>query len=155
MNDFYRLWTRSVVAALFVCVCGDRLCSLLKLREIVLSCSIKTETEICLGCIHCPSCFHTERWTESVFFTAAGRNRVRSSHSHTHTFSPSWELLSIISVTLFVLTEHSHQLLRSVCLQELRLSEMRKEKIGAVQGEIEHSSCSVCPHTHTHRVSLS
>ncbi len=105
-----------------------------------------------LRCFYCHSRFQPEKWTENVLFIAAGRSRVRSAHSHSFTLLGAAQYHRCHPV---LLTEHLHQLLRSVLLQKLRLSEMRKEKIEPVQGEIKHSSCSVCVHTGTHTFSQS
>lgn len=150
MTDFSVLWT-CLTILLCVCVCQGYLRSLLQQRRFSF-CSIKWQkirTEI-LPCIcfrvGCHGGFQPEKWAKNVFFIAAGRSRVRSAHSHAFTHLGAVQYHQCHRV---LLTDHLHQSLRSVCLRGLCLSEMRKEKIGPVQGEIKLSSCSVCVHTHT------
>lgn len=71
---------------------------------------------------------------------------------HSHSLSRSRELFSFILVAAFLLTDHLHQALRSARLRGRSLSEMRKEKIRPVWGEIKLCSCSVCLLTQTHTV---
>lgn len=95
--------------------------------------------------------FNQIKWAKTVFFVVAARGRVWSTHSHTFTHLGAVQFHQCHHV---LLTDHLHQPLRSACLRERCLSEMRKEKIGPVQGEMELSSCSVCVHTDTHTVCL-
>lgn len=88
----------------------------------------------------------TEKWAKNVLYIAAGEGRVRAAHSHTFTHLGAVEYHQCHCI---LLTDHLHQSLRSVRLHGLCLREMRKGKIGPVQGEIKLSSCSVrlCAHT--------
>ena len=71
---------------------------------------------------------------------------MRATHSHTFTHLGVVEYHQCHCI---LLTDHLHQSLRSVRLHGLCLREMRKGKIGPVQGEIKLSSCSVRLCTHT------
>lgn len=119
-------------------MCQGRLCSSLKHFYFLL---FKSETDI-LPCLGRHGCFQPE----NVLFIAAGWSRVRSAHSHTFTHLGAVQYHRCHCV---LLTDHLHQSLRSVCLRGRYVSEMRKEKIGPVQGEIKLSSCSECVCVHS------
>lgn len=93
-----------------------------------------------------------EMFTKNVFFVVKAKGRVRATHSHAFMHLGAVQFQQCHRV---LLTDHLHQLLRSACLREYRLSEMRegKDRAGAGRDKIQQQLC-VSPHRHTHTHSL-
>lgn len=131
----------------WLCVPRLTLFSFKAVRIFCLLSKIKTEILFPFICfrVGCQT-FQPEKWAKNVFYIAAEEGRVRATHSHTFTHLGVVEYHQCHCI---LLTDHLHQSLRSVRLHGLCLREMRKGKIGPVQGEIKLSSCSVRLCTHT------